>query len=49
MNLVLIFVTTMFLVACSDKSNDAHAEREKHLHDMYKIPPKSDRSKDKGF
>lgn len=45
----LVFVAAMFMVACSDKGNDADAERQRHLQDMYKTPPKSDRSKDKGF
>ena len=39
----------MLLVACSDRKDDADAERQKKLHDMYKTPLKSDRSKDKGF
>jgi hypothetical protein len=45
----LIVIAATFLVACSDKKDEADAERKKSLDHMYKTPPKSDRSKNEGF
>jgi hypothetical protein len=39
----------VMLVACSDTNDEADADQQKKLGDMYKTPSKSDRSKDKGF
>lgn len=45
----LIVIAATFLVACSDKKDEANAERKQSLEHMYKTPPKSDRSKNEGF
>ncbi|MEI7995187.1 MAG: hypothetical protein WCH01_09830 [Methylococcaceae bacterium] len=49
MKWLAILMMGVMLVACSDKNDEADAERQKKLGNMYKTPPKSDRSKDKGF
>ena len=49
MKLFMVFVMATFLVACSNKYEKAEAERQKKLEDMYKVPPKGDRSKNKGY
>jgi hypothetical protein len=49
MKLIIAFVALAFLVACSNKDERADAERQKKLENMYKVPPKADRSKNKGY
>lgn len=52
MNYLLMIITIMFLVACSDydRSSDVTDAEKKGAHDkQYKTPPPADRSKDKGF
>ena len=49
MKILLLLLVAMSSVACSGKNDDTDAGRQKHLNEMYKTPPKSDRSKDKGF
>lgn len=44
----MLFVATL-LIACSDKSDVTDAERKAAHDKLYKTPPPSDRSKDKGF
>ena len=51
MKYLLMIITTMFLVACSDpdKSDVTDAEKKAAHDKLYKTPPPADRSKDKGF
>jgi hypothetical protein len=44
MKWLAILMAAFMLVACSDKKDDKDKKP-----DMYKTPPPSDRSKDKGF
>jgi hypothetical protein len=44
MKLLAILIAALMLFACSDKKDDKYKRP-----DMYKTPPPSDRSKDKGF
>lgn len=49
MKLIIALVALAFLVACSNEDERADAERQKKLENMYKVPPKGDRSKNKGY
>lgn len=50
MKWLLMIMAAALLTGCADKKDEAaDAERQKHLTEMYKTPPPSDRSKDKGF
>jgi hypothetical protein len=49
MKWIAILMMSVMLVACSDINDEADADQQKKLGNMYKTPPKSDRLKDKGF
>jgi len=53
MKRIYIFMAVLFLVACNEKKNEPNVKCDEacqqQYKDMYKTPPKSDRSKDKGF
>ena len=49
MKLCLLFVAAMVLVACTDKQAAADAEAKAHHEKLYRVPPPSERPKDKGF
>lgn len=49
MKVCLLLVAAMALVACTDKKTETDAEAKAHHEKLYRVPPPSDRSKDKGF
>lgn len=50
MKWLAIILAFSFLTACDDsKKEEADKERQKKLENMYRTPPPSDRSKDKGY
>jgi hypothetical protein len=49
MKWIAIILSATLLVACGDsKKEEADKDRQKKLENMYRTPPPSDRSKDKG-
>jgi hypothetical protein len=47
---LLIFMFAVLLVGCGNKKEEeTEKQRKEKLEKMYKTPPPSDRSKDKGF
>jgi len=44
-----IFLLSLFLVGCGNKKEETDKERKEKADNMYKTPPPSDRSKDKGY
>ncbi len=51
MKTLIFFIAAAFLAGCCncDDKEIADAERKKKLEDMYKVPEKGDRSKNKGY
>ena len=49
MKYLLTILLSIVLVGCSNKEEEAEKQRKEKLENMYKTPPPSDRSKNKGF
>ncbi len=47
---LVIFIFSVLLVGCgNNKEEETEKQRKEKIEKMYKTPPPSDRSKDKGF
>ena len=49
MKLLLILLLSLSLVGCGNKKEETDKARKEKVDNMYKTPPPSDRSKDKGY
>ena len=49
MKYLFTFLLSISLVGCGNKEEVSERQRKEKADDMYKTPPPSDRSKDKGY
>jgi uncharacterized protein YcfL len=49
MKWLFVFLLALSLVGCSNKEEETDKQRQEKVDKMYKTPPPSDRSKDKGY
>jgi hypothetical protein len=49
MKWLLMFLLSLSLLGCGNKKEETDKQRKETTDNMYKTPPPSDRSKDKGF
>jgi hypothetical protein len=49
MKLFFIVLLSLFVIGCGNKKEESDKERKEKADQMYKTPPPSDRSKDKGY
>lgn len=49
MKFLLVFLLSFSLLGCGNKKEETDKDRKAKMDNMYKTPPPSDRSKDRGY